>query len=115
MPDSIETGFDEICEYRYEGNTDSVDHLYTVPAVLQELEKGGKAKRVFDVGCGNGVVASKLAGRGYDVTGIDASPTGIKNAKEHYPKVRLEIGNVYDDLSAKYGQFPYIVCLEVVE
>ena len=103
------------CGYFYEGNTDSVDHLYTVPAVLRELKNGGKPKRVFDLGCGNGVVAKKLATNGYEVTGIDASPTGIENAQRHYPDLRLELGSAYEDLAAKYGQFPYIVCLEVVE
>jgi 2-polyprenyl-3-methyl-5-hydroxy-6-metoxy-1,4-benzoquinol methylase len=115
MPDRLEKEFEGSCDYHYEGNTDSIDHLYTVPAVLRELKDGGKAKRVFDLGCGNGVVANKLATNGYDVTGIDASTTGIENAQRHYPNLRLELGSVYDDLAAKYGQFPYIVCLEVVE
>ena len=115
MPDKVDEIFESGCGYFYEGNTDSVDHLYTVPAVLRELKDGGKAKRVFDAGCGNGVVAAKLSKNGYEVAGVDASPTGIENAQQHYPHLRLEHGSLYDDLAARFGRFPYVVCLEVVE
>jgi 2-polyprenyl-3-methyl-5-hydroxy-6-metoxy-1,4-benzoquinol methylase len=115
MPVQIDAGIEGSCGYWYEGNTESVDHLYTVPATLREMNRGGKAKRIFDIGCGNGVVANMLAGNGYEVTGVDASPTGIASAQKYYPELRLELGSAYDDLSAKYGQFPYVVCLEVVE
>lgn len=101
--------------YTYEGNTDSQDHLYTVPAVLAILKREGIAGRIFDAGCGNGVVAAKLAKAGFDVTGVDLAPTGIENAKREYPGLRLEIGSVYDDLAGRYGQFPAVICLEVVE
>lgn len=32
---------------------------------------------ILDVGCGNGFTANYLAGKGYDVYGIDASRQGI--------------------------------------
>jgi len=38
-------------------------------------------ERVCDLGCGNGFMAGRLAELGYDVTGIDASESGIAIAR----------------------------------
>jgi SAM-dependent methyltransferase len=51
------------------------------PAVLRLERRGAVAGRVLDVGCGTGENALFLAGRGYDVVGIDASPTAIARAR----------------------------------
>ena len=73
-----------------------------------------RPKKVFDLGWGNGVVDNRLHRAGYQVTGVDLSSTGIENARRN-PRLRLEIGSLYDDLASKYGQFPSVICLEVVE
>lgn len=101
--------------YVHRGNTESPDHLYTVPAVLKALAKTNLGKRIFDAGCGNGTVANLLSQKGYEVTGVDPAPTGIENANREYPHLRLEIGSVYEDLASKYGRFPYVISLEVIE
>ncbi|MFQ8747880.1 MAG: class I SAM-dependent methyltransferase [Alistipes finegoldii] len=47
---------------------------------------------ILDVGCGNGFTANYLAGKGYDVYGIDASRQGIAIANrtgESRPFLRL--------------------------
>ncbi|MGI6219774.1 MAG: class I SAM-dependent methyltransferase [Bacteroidaceae bacterium] len=41
--------------------------------------------RVVDLGCGNGTLTAQLAERGYRVTGIDASPELLEQARKHYP------------------------------
>src|SRR4029079_4987348 len=51
----------------------------------------------------------------YSITGVDLSEDGIRLAKAAHPHLRLELGSAYDDLAAKYGQFPVVVSLEVVE
>ena len=56
-----------------------------------------------------------MANQGWEVTGIDPSTEGIAQANASYPQVRLEIGSAYDDLSGKYGTFPVVTSLEVVE
>lgn len=72
-------------------------------------------RRVFDLGCGNGTFARRLGGMGYDVFGVDPSEEGIVQAKLADPAARLEIGSAYDPLSEKFGKFPAVVSLEVVE
>ena len=42
----------------------------------------GGGKRVIDFGCGPGLYASRFAGYGADVTGIDFSPASIRYARE---------------------------------
>lgn len=101
--------------YTYYGNTHSLDHVYTIPGLRRALNELGNPKRVFDAGCGNGVVANELAKSGFDVTGVDLSPTGIENASKEYPGLKLSVASLYDDLAAKYGQFPCVYSLEVIE
>ena len=71
--------------------------------------------RIFELGCGNGAAAEMLAGHGYDVTGVDPSEKGVAIALENRGRAKLEVGNAYDDLAAKYGHFSAVVSLEVVE
>jgi 2-polyprenyl-3-methyl-5-hydroxy-6-metoxy-1,4-benzoquinol methylase len=72
-------------------------------------------KSLFEVGCGNGSAANMLHQLGWQVTGIDPSVTGIAIANRTYPEARLEQGSAYDDLAARYGHFPAVVSLEVIE
>jgi 2-polyprenyl-6-hydroxyphenyl methylase/3-demethylubiquinone-9 3-methyltransferase len=72
-------------------------------------------RRLFELGCGNGSLANALAERGWEVTGVDPSIEGIAQARTAYPGLRLECGSAYDDLASRYGQFPVVLSLEVVE
>lgn len=104
--------------YAYSDSEPTTAHAYLIPTVLSILERTnfhGGPKRVFDLGCGNGAVANVLAKRGYDVTGVDPSPQGIAQAASAYPHLRLHDGSAYDDLVTKYGAFPIVLSLEVVE
>jgi len=52
---------------------------------------------------------------GYDIIGIDISKSGVELANKTFPYLNLFQGNVYDDLAKKYGQFPIVISLEVIE
>ena len=54
------------------------------PEALVELVDSGKVKpcKTIDFGCGVGNYAIYLAGRGFDVTGVDISSRAIKIAQE---------------------------------
>jgi len=102
--------------YGYAGSELNSSHDYLRPAVCKELAHfTAGAKRLFDLGCGNGSIAAILARDGWDVTGVDVSSEGIAQAQRAYPKLKLAKGSAYDDLATKYGRFPVVISLEVVE
>lgn len=85
----------------------------TVETILGErIHRNG---RVFDLGCGNGTLARRLQSLGYEVSGVDPSDKGIAQAKRADPATALEVGSAYDPLAQKFGTFPVVVSLEVVE
>jgi 2-polyprenyl-3-methyl-5-hydroxy-6-metoxy-1,4-benzoquinol methylase len=100
-------------EYGYADAENANAHRYLLPTVDEALRSFAPAT-VFDLGCGNGSVARHLSSR-YRVVGIDASESGIAEAKRAYPDLTLELGSVYDELAARYGTFDAVVSLEVVE
>jgi 2-polyprenyl-6-hydroxyphenyl methylase/3-demethylubiquinone-9 3-methyltransferase len=71
--------------------------------------------RIFDLGCGNGAVADVLKNAGYEVVGVDPSEEAIDFAAKAYPATQIFLGSAYDDLAGKFGTFPVVISLEVVE
>ncbi len=89
--------------------------------VARQLERELPAPpvRVIDLGCGQGTQALRLARRGYDVTGVDASadllarfgrdlaaePAGVRG------RVRAEQGLIEDYAErARAARFPVVLC-----
>ena len=107
----------DIGGYKYSNADVNDSHGYLIPVVRRELAGLGSARcrRLFELGCGNGSVAAILQNDGWEISGVDPSIEGIAAAKSIYPHLRLEVGSAYDDLAAKYGQFPIVLSLEVVE
>ncbi len=108
----------DISGYRYETSGLNDSHSVLLPAVQQLLESlklNKEDKRLFELGCGNGSVAYNLSQLGWDVSGVDPSEEGIKQAQTAYPELKLEKGSAYDALAEQYGKFPVVLSLEVVE
>jgi 2-polyprenyl-3-methyl-5-hydroxy-6-metoxy-1,4-benzoquinol methylase len=102
--------------YHY-GEPDAGDlrhHDYLIPAVLSIL-KDARPKRILDLGCGNGLATHVLATHGYRIIGVDPSEEGISWALAHYPDIEVHQGSANDDLRGRFGTFPVVISLEVVE
>ena len=115
---------EDISGYIYESGEQNCSHDYLLPCILRLLDDvrrvagsphHKKDKNLFEVGCGNGSVASAITSRGWKVTGIDPSRQGIQYARSQYPDLSLYQGSAYDDLAERYGHFPVVLSLEVVE
>ncbi len=105
-------------EYRYVDEASNPSHRYLFPALARALQaeaQRGCPRSVFEVGCGNGSTAAFVSALGFSISGIDPSNSGIQIAQRSHPNLRLEHGSAYDDLAAKYGRFPVVISLEVVE
>jgi 2-polyprenyl-6-hydroxyphenyl methylase/3-demethylubiquinone-9 3-methyltransferase len=90
---------------------------YLLPVLTSVLDglRLGDRKQVFELGCGNGATAEHLASLGYEVTGVDPSPSGIAIGRQARPHLNLHVGSSEEDLQARFGCFPVVVSLEVVE
>lgn len=73
------------------------------------------ARRILDLGCGNGALCGALSRAGFSVTGCDPSAEGIRIAREHFPEVSFHVMGVYDDPSALGQGFDAVVSTEVIE
>ena len=70
-------------------------HLYTTEpnALLVEVAQGMKPGCALDIGVGQGRNAGWLAARGWDVTGVDVSGEGVRQAQTSGAGVRvLQVG-----------------------
>lgn len=103
-------------EYRYRDAEFTAAHDYLLPEIRKILETLDPAKRrIFELGCGSGAVAGYLAQQGYSVTGIDTSREGLAHARRAHPALDFAEASAYDDLPARFGRFPIVLSLEVVE
>lgn len=107
----------DITGYRYENAQTSTSHSYLLPTLRAELANLGNIapKRLFELGCGNGSVANILSADGWEVSGVDPSEEGITLARKNFPQIRLETGSAYENLARRFGRFPVVTSLEVVE
>ena len=103
-------------QYHYRDAEPTWANAYLWPVLKSEVSKRSwSEKRAFDLGCGNGATCQMLHEIGFQVTGIDVSREGIEQAQRAYPQVRVEIASCYDDLVARFGTFPLVISLEVIE
>jgi SAM-dependent methyltransferase len=88
-------------------------NIETPPDILVELVESETVKpcKAVDLGCGIGHYALYLARRGFDVTGIDISPTAIKLAQEKAEKERVTckfiVADVIRDLDEVKDTFDF--------
>jgi 2-polyprenyl-6-hydroxyphenyl methylase/3-demethylubiquinone-9 3-methyltransferase len=99
--------------YSNSGANHTAEYLFR-PIV--SLLAGSSARRVLDLGCGNGAFSQRLATAGFEVVGCDPSSAGIRIATESFPGLRFVRCGVYDDPRA-LGEAPFdaIVAAEVIE
>ncbi|MGD0954004.1 MAG: class I SAM-dependent methyltransferase [Methanotrichaceae archaeon] len=88
-------------------------NIETPPKALVELIESGKVQPVktIDLGCGAGNYAIYLASKGFDVTGVDISPTAIKMARENAMKKGVKsnfiVADVLGDLNEVKETFDF--------
>jgi len=108
----------DISGYKWNYAHESCAHKYLLPQIyklLDEIDWKDNNKRIFDLGCGNGATAKNLTNKGFDVTGVDPSTEGIAQIYAKTPNLKLYEGSCYEPLDKKYGKYPVVISLEVIE
>lgn len=103
--------------YRWDSAEHNESHGYLLPVLCDILAttKVVGERRCFDLGCGNGSVAAAVAQRGWKVTAVDPSDDGILRGRAAYPKLDLHQAEATPELAERFGTFPVVYSLEVVE
>lgn len=110
-----------IPDYGWSSGEAEQSHGYLQPVVLSAVRAHAPIRttpaRIFDAGCGNGALLRKLQLGGYDVSGCDASESGVVQARKLCgDQVRVERLSVYEDLSGRFGtDWDVVVSTEVIE
>lgn len=103
-------------EYHYDTAEATFTSGYLWPVLVRVLrEKAPPPRGVFEIGCGNGATAGMLTRQGYRVVAVDSSESGIATARAAQPEVGFQVASVYDDLAGRFGRFPVVLSLEVIE
>lgn len=90
-------------------------HAYILPVVVDMLGSSA-VEQVLDVGCGNGALTGALAERGFEVTGIDSSETGLEIAQQSCPNARFQYASIDEPLPPElHGRFDAVIASEVIE
>ena len=90
------------------------------PDALVTLVMSGKIRpcKTVDLGCGAGNYALYLAGRGFEVTGIDSSPTAIQiaqaNARKQGAACRFIVADLLGDMHEVIDTFDFAYDWEVL-
>src|ERR1043165_6544942 len=93
------------------GNGESGEKLTRV--FVELVQKLNGVRSICDLGCGNGHITGRLASLGYEVTGVDASASGIQIARRTYPGV--EFVEAIIDHQLNVGTFDLVISSDVIE
>ena len=67
--------------------------------------------KILDIGCGTGHHVAALTSNGFNVVGVDISPSMIARAKESYPDCNFEVGDVANSTLFQANAFTHILCM----
>ena len=97
------------------GNGESGEKLTHVFIDLVKKVEG--VRSICDLGCGNGHISGRLAALGYEVTGIDASASGIQIARREYRGVQFIEALIDHNLRDRIdvGNFDLVISSDVIE
>lgn len=95
------------------------EHLYHVPQRTQhEVENilqstlPDKNRSVFlDVGCGTGMLVSKILKEGYSCFGLDKSKSMVQYSLSKYPNAPIKCGDALNPMEFEPKTFTHILCM----
>ena len=86
----------------WEGMVKSMPIVEQISALFAREEAGRQPPygQALDLGCGSGIWAVKLAGRGWQVTGVEFVPKALRRARERAQEAGVEVRLIEGDVTA---------------
>ena len=110
--EDVRNHFDEIA-HRYDGSLPPHVVEHYLAKRIRFVRKLMREGSVLDVGCGTGLVASRLADQGYEVTGLDSSGAMLDQLRKTDRRVTAIEGSA-TDLPFEDGRFDLTMCVAVM-
>lgn len=102
-------------EFVWESGGDTAAQAYLLQPVVAALRAHG-AKKILDLGCGNGAFTGRVQREGFDISGLDHSHSGVEIARKHVPRIAFDQYDVNSTLPPQYRQeYDAVICVEVIE
>lgn len=102
-------------EYLWDIEGETSAHGYLFKPVVEQL-RARNARRVLDLGCGNGAFTAMLGRAGFVMTGLDHSASGVALARRSHPGIPFAQHDIHQPLPAAHaGAYDAVVSAEVVE
>jgi 2-polyprenyl-3-methyl-5-hydroxy-6-metoxy-1,4-benzoquinol methylase len=106
---------DHSAEYHYGSAQAAHTEAYLWRHIITLCAELG-ARRIVDIGCGNGALCRELASRGYEVVGCEPSAEGVRFAQSSAPELVFHQTGVDDDPAAVGNEsFDVAIATEVIE
>ena len=104
-------------EYQYQNNSLTNAHSFLTKPLLSILaEKSQPGAKILDLGCGNGSLSNLISKYGYEVVGMEESPSGVKIASQNFPKCQFIQGSIYSSPPPELeNAFDVVISVEVIE
>lgn len=100
----------------YEEWADRFDALIRRYSMPDSPEDGNEEKKILvDLGCGTGVLTELMAGKGYNVWGIDLSPEMLAVAQEHKASTGQDILYICQDMREVELPFQVPYCISACD
>ena len=93
------------------------ENAVRIPWIIREVEAlPAKLPKILDIGCGGGLLTNALAAKGFDVTGIDLSPTSLEIARkfDNSKSVKYMHANAYK-LPFSDEMFDVVCAMDILE
>ncbi len=90
----VVAGYDHVAAAYVEQLGEELMHKPFDRWVLEQVAGLARRRPVVDAGCGPGHVAAHLAELGADVSGVDLSPGMVAQARDRFPDIGFEVGDL---------------------
>ena len=105
----------ELAKFHYDSADAAHTEAYLWRHVINLCAELG-ARRVLDIGCGNGALCRELASRGHEAVGCDPSADGVRLARSSAPELVFHQLGVDDDATTVgIDSFDVAIAAEVIE